>query len=1549
MSRHKNKIITSSKLPGDLADPRSRTFDPKLHKSLNAELKYLYTAITRTKCNLWIYDSNQKARLPLFDYWYKRDLVKVVRTGSSSDIEGMYNLVFASNSTTEQWKAQGDNFRRKHLWEQAKLCYERAGPENEYLVKEAQAYQLVKNSRQQKRSFHFEAALLFLECDRLHHGINYLTAAALCFRHAKPPKFTQAGKLYELLGESTKACQVYLRARDFDSFIRLKESIGEYSSVVMTLLGKPFMRKREALMKAREYEESGIELAPELSASKLSYSCAKFYSERKDKDTLIDVLQYMPEMERRVRLLKESKLYDRAFFEYEQSHQYADAYRLAAAQGWFKRGQELAKSAGNHDEVDSFILQKAKSKYKHTLAKLMKSGKNFTKDQVIEEIGQDVIDDLSSLFERGKRTRNTRNTYAALLLGMITSDKGLCRLAWRTFKHLKHKTGELEAFHQLQELADESIASVLEVCQLAKEVGKIFQSANDINTVVQQGLKFYDIRRVGQVYCTPRDQDIWMTDIIRTCQNETERVDIDGAHRLDIKEVRRCIFEHCTGYIKHWVNRFRLETELPYNCERFLLDKSLRTKRFPDREYAIEEVSSEGLRIYIKSCLEYFQLRVILEKDVEGLISLLIGLFSPQVTRYLPQRFNDQHIALLRQSTTTHSAFTHWLKESTFNPAKIFPERVCVDQWLTSWRACCLFSPDVTPIFSALTELETTVSKKAPEKKFEPPAGFVYKNKDNAYYHVFSMWLLSCQQIREHGDVLWGSRLAIFHFVSEIASSQCMSISVPNMVDILSLHCTVLLVILTHVHGRQNKPSSLTVPLLYKSTVQLFDSMVTFEGSKWKILQACAHEVGSKQERFLSRYHKDPRILLIRSLDILLGNYKKAPRYNVVKFALKKYPHNDATRHCLILTLTVFGNLIMLNDKQSMFMYHQKLLNIFDRIQDRQDIVPNYVEQVMAAIRSPSFVSPREVFSLVDKLLRMKGKQSLAKLVFKQSGKVSKVDFVELQIQQYSPRMHNYPTQPPPSVNPGFPPVVNLPSSTVNPMLPYTVRPVLPPAVNPVLPPTVNPVLSPAVSPGLPHTVLPPATNPMLPPAVNPVLPSTNQIPLSVTATLPSSLPQNSTHMSETEASPVAPAPITLIGTGRTTHPQAPQQVLSASGMSYYPETGMYPSMYPTEENSSWPTIFPYPSYLNMHPLSNQMGYNYNPVFPPVDGSYGAGAGLPPQPASIPRAAAVAATVIQDTQPPAVVSTSSSMPPTGGNGDLVNKHVVASCSIDELRQLATSKDNDDDDEMYHSDFDFSYDSEFSDNDQDYPEMAEEDGGFDQALTSSHTQAPALPPVDPELLDPSIVSQLDCSACGVSFSTEEDNAMRSVRYAHVTSDTHRSNTVLCKQFLAIVDSEEGEVSYPQLSDKLRELQTRCENLKSSVESEKLDKLIDNIKESQEKNDQVLTGLQERLAWREGIQVVNIMLETMDAQLFNGEKMYRELAGESHRTFVREISTTEELDTGELEMLTGERDESSKVNPGVEVKRMRSAAEKQASRQRKKEKKERQVRRGGANKK
>lgn len=57
---------------------RPLEFDPSKHKVLNSELKHLYTAITRARVNLWFFDEDKESRAPMFEYFQKLGLVKVV-------------------------------------------------------------------------------------------------------------------------------------------------------------------------------------------------------------------------------------------------------------------------------------------------------------------------------------------------------------------------------------------------------------------------------------------------------------------------------------------------------------------------------------------------------------------------------------------------------------------------------------------------------------------------------------------------------------------------------------------------------------------------------------------------------------------------------------------------------------------------------------------------------------------------------------------------------------------------------------------------------------------------------------------------------------------------------------------------------------------------------------------------------------------------------------------------------------------------------------------------------------------------------------------------------------------------------------------------------------------------------------------------------------------------------------------------------------------------------------------------------------------------------
>ena len=192
---------TASHERGYFEKPRSLEFDESQHKSLNAELKYLYTAITRAKCNLWIYDSDKERRLPMFHYWDKKELVKVIRIDDITEKD--QTTLFSATSSAEEWKSQGDYFKKKRLWEPAMKCYQKANCF--HLESEAKAYSLAQEARRPglKRNeineIYLKAAHAFLKCDSAQHDYQYLENAAKCLKNAK--RFSDSSRLYMLLGQ----------------------------------------------------------------------------------------------------------------------------------------------------------------------------------------------------------------------------------------------------------------------------------------------------------------------------------------------------------------------------------------------------------------------------------------------------------------------------------------------------------------------------------------------------------------------------------------------------------------------------------------------------------------------------------------------------------------------------------------------------------------------------------------------------------------------------------------------------------------------------------------------------------------------------------------------------------------------------------------------------------------------------------------------------------------------------------------------------------------------------------------------------------------------------------------------------------------------------------------------------------------------------------------------------------------------------------------------------------------------------------------------------
>lgn len=107
------------------------------HSLFTTELKHLYTAITRPRKRLIIFDEDPSIRKPLLDYWLSLGYVNVITKEEISDLSPSSKTVSSTkqlleslagkNTSKTGWRAQGVRMFRRKYYEQAMKCFENSG------------------------------------------------------------------------------------------------------------------------------------------------------------------------------------------------------------------------------------------------------------------------------------------------------------------------------------------------------------------------------------------------------------------------------------------------------------------------------------------------------------------------------------------------------------------------------------------------------------------------------------------------------------------------------------------------------------------------------------------------------------------------------------------------------------------------------------------------------------------------------------------------------------------------------------------------------------------------------------------------------------------------------------------------------------------------------------------------------------------------------------------------------------------------------------------------------------------------------------------------------------------------------------------------------------------------------------------------------------------------------------------------------------------------------------------------------------------------------
>ena len=794
-----------------------------------------------------------------------------------------------------------------------------------------------------------------------------------------------------------QALKGFIRSKDITGCAKLKEKSGDYTGAIKLFI--TFNRRIDALAQASEYERKGIILHQEVRVAHLAHTFAKMYSKHKDKTKLLKVLEYMPDASQRIRFLKEAKLFSKACEVHIQQGQYAEAYQLLTAQAKYKDGIDLAEKQGDKEMAARFTVQKA-------VAELISNGS--IKDP-------EVVNRLQII--AGGPDSSPSKAQACLLLGRSNKDASMCRKAFDLYKSFTPacKIGQVESFSAFTELKPQAdrplqlIRPMIEACKAAKSIQNAIenrQSPTASSTrILHEVEDFYYLQKQGNVYSFPQSLDLWGK--LVECSTASDEVDPDGMLKLDVTLTLRRISEQLSNYITEWMEKdcMNVNQALKSRLAGFPFHKHLCEGGYLQQSFTTYPASE--LKTYINLCL------LSLEADSCGsklfrsmdVTRILRNLFSPQAAVYLP--VSKLHMYAIRSSELLTKMFEKEIAATLGTRDVDFR----MNQWLETWRICCLLGKGTQRIESALNERqrqENIKAKSGNQATYKPCHTSVYSSREKKYQHVFSLFMKSCSLICSDSKVLTASRIVLHFVVRTVAKSLASTISVTNFVNIVCIHSIALLGLATHCCFLLKQPCTFIVPHTYSHIAQVFDDLNCHTpGDKW-LLRACMEDVKIQKcpKSILPQLIKDILELLQLVLDVLLGIDNR--HFYVLRYAIRNWNclQNGEVEHCLILVLTLFGNLAFAGSFWSDEQLHHYQREINAALQQLPEQLPEQhpLKQVQKIFASSANVSG--IFLALSQLLATADRSSHLQrfTVVQKQQKVPKLELTQFRLQRQPQR-----------------------------------------------------------------------------------------------------------------------------------------------------------------------------------------------------------------------------------------------------------------------------------------------------------------------------------------------------------------------------------------------------------------------------------------------------------------------------------------------------------------------------------------------------------------
>ncbi|XP_016054334.1 PREDICTED: TPR and ankyrin repeat-containing protein 1 isoform X2 [Miniopterus natalensis] len=466
---------------------RSLMVNPEMYKLLNGELKQLYTAITRARANLWIFDENPEKRAPAFKYFIRRNFVQVVKTDENKDFD---DSMFVKISTPEEWIAQGEYYAKHQCWKVAAKCYQKGGAyEKEKLAlahNTALNMKSKKVSPKEKQVEYLELAKTYLEC-------NEPKLSLKCLSYAK--EFQLSAQLCERLGKIKDAAYFYKRSQCYQDAFRCFEQIQEFDLALKMYCQEELYE--EAAVAVEKYEE--MLRAKTLPVSKLSYSASQFYLEAAAKYLNANKIKEM------MAVLSKLDTDDQLMF-LKSRKRLAEAAELLNREGRREEAALLMKQHG-------FLLEAARltaDKGFQASCLLEVARLNVAMDSDIEHTKAILRKALDLCYQTNQLFGIAE---AQFLLGVILKDFQKLKDAFFKFDTLNHPAGVVEVLYEATSHYEADPQKVLALVpgglevllNLVRALKRVTNNAE--KDMVKSCFEFFGVSQVDAKYCQIAQND----------------------------------------------------------------------------------------------------------------------------------------------------------------------------------------------------------------------------------------------------------------------------------------------------------------------------------------------------------------------------------------------------------------------------------------------------------------------------------------------------------------------------------------------------------------------------------------------------------------------------------------------------------------------------------------------------------------------------------------------------------------------------------------------------------------------------------------------------------------------------------------------------------------------------------------------------------------------------------------------------------------------------------------------------------------------------------